>query len=105
MNGTTADFFILIVFCVLLVGITDALVHRIRGRRYSGRVFDPREAAARADVRTRHVGAERVGITGHVCHFCDAVTFGLSSRCGRCGRLPVALPSVPVESSAFPRES
>jgi len=61
--------------------------------RYSGRVFDPQRPVV------RRAGAERVGMTGKVCYFCDAVTYGFSQYCGRCKRVGPDLSGIRAEST------
>jgi|SRR6185295_15485541 len=61
--------------------------------RYSGRVFDPQRPVI------RRAGAERVGMTGKVCYFCDAVTFGYSQYCGRCKRIGPDLSGIRRETT------
>lgn len=81
---------LLIMWSVLLAALT-AVVNvavRLRDPRYNGRTYDPAQPAA-----PRRAGAMRVGLTGHVCPHCDAVTYGWSDRCGRC-HLPTARPSL-----------
>jgi len=62
--------------------------------RYRGRTFDPNRPVV------RRAGAERVGMTGKVCYFCDAVTFGYSQYCGRCKRIGPDLSGIRTESTA-----
>lgn len=68
---------------------------RNRGR-YTGPVFDPQRPLI------RRAGAERIGMTGKQCYFCDQVTYGYSEWCGRCKRVSPQIPIAPVESSAYP---
>jgi hypothetical protein len=62
--------------------------------RYSGRVFDPQRPVI------RRAGAERIGMTGRVCYFCDAVTYGYSPYCGRCKRVGPDLSGIRTQSTA-----
>lgn len=80
----------------LIVGSVDALLHRIRGRRYRGRTYDPQRPVI------QRAGASRIGWSGRICHFCETVTYGQSDRCGKCHRLPVHLPVAPTEPKRLP---
>lgn len=86
------------VVAVLMVIVTAGTIGALfniplNPARWRGRTYDPNRPVV------RRAGAERVGMTGKFCHFCEAVTFGYSSRCGRCHRLPVHFPAVPTEST------
>jgi hypothetical protein len=88
-----------LVVLAIPVGIVTLLAYfepRREGPRYSGKVYDP------SPRPVRRAGAVRVGMTGRMCEFCQISTFGYSSRCGRCHRLPVHLPIAPVESTVHP---
>ena len=60
--------------------------------RYSGSVYDPQRPVI------RRAGA--VGWTGRKCPLCHETTYGLSDRCGKCGRLNVSVPLVRTEHTA-----
>jgi hypothetical protein len=80
---------------VVILGVLLAIVDAPprNPARYSGRTFDPQRPVI------RRAGAERVGMTGKVCYFCDAVTYGYSQWCGRCKRVNPDLSGIRQEST------
>lgn len=74
--------------CVLIAWLDKPLRY---GPKYSGRIYDPQP---RPEKR-----AGAVGWTGRVCPLCQKTTYGLSTRCGNCGRANALVPLVRTEST------
>ena len=84
-----------ILMVIVTVGVIGTLLDLpLNPARYRGRTYDPNRPII------RRAGAERIGMTGKVCYFCDAVTFGYSQYCGRCKRIGPDLSGVRRESTA-----